>query len=207
MVQKYPKIYKSWDWFWSFLQKWDPWCWKNQSGFSGPKEGISGSNLNYLWKTATLRRLEVDDSCSIRSALLWGVWPCFRSYSPQVDFSCQLGPWSTWSLASLVHGQLGLLTACSVASLVSCQLGRRWTLQFLSGFGIRCYTRGLIGGSPRRRRQSESVKEEEPLLLFCADNQICMISGATSDIAANIKNMLKWIESSKMSETLYRKCW
>merc|ERR1719422_2357319 len=54
------------------------------------------------------------------------------------------------------------------------------SLVFASGFGIRCYTRGLIGGSPRRR-QSESVKEEEPLLLFCADNQICMISGNTGN--------------------------
>ena len=47
----------------------------------------------------------------------------------------------------------------------------------LPGLSIRCYTRGLIGGSPRKRRQTEIVKEEEPQLLFCADNQICMISG------------------------------
>ena len=92
------------------------------------------------------------------------------------------------ALLSLVFASGGfLLPARSLVSLVSCQLGPWWTLQFLSGFGIRCYTRGLIGGSPRRRRQSESVKEEEPLLLFCADNQICMISGAISDITTNIK--------------------
>ena len=90
------------------------------------------------------------------------------------------------ALLSLVFASGGFfLPAWSMVSLVSCQLGPRWTLQFLSGFGIRCYTRGLIGGSPRRRRQSESVKEEEPLLLFCADNQICMISGATSDKTTN----------------------
>jgi len=46
-----------------------------------------------------------------------------------------------------------------------------------SGFSIRCYTRGLIGGSPRRRRQTE----EKAHLLFCADNQICMISGNTGN--------------------------
>ena len=54
-----------------------------------------------------------------------------------------------------------------------------WEGFCLPGFSIRCYTRGLIGGSPRRRRQTETVKEEEPQLLFCADNQICMISGWT----------------------------
>ena len=73
-----------------------------------------------------------------------------------------------------------------------------WEGFCLPGFSIRCYTRGLIEGSPRRRRQTEAVKEEEPQLLFCADNQICMISGEktfTRRCPTNSRHQIQLLEA------------
>ena len=83
------------------------------------------------------------------------------------------------AFSSLVFRWVLLSLVCCLVDQWCCCWFVVWWKEDLPGLSIRCYTRGLIGGSPRRRRQTETVKEEEPQLLFCADNQICMISGWT----------------------------
>ena len=129
-------------------------------------QGISWSKLNNWWKRSAALRQFGRRQCLTTVARV-GV----RSY-PSIH------PCQTYFYTQDMKS-VALLSLLWSSGEFGCCWFVVWWKEDLPGLSIRCYTRGLIGGSPRRRRQTEMVKEEEPQLLFCADNQICMISGWT----------------------------